>query len=47
VDYTLCHGEGVLEERLDMPTSHLPQLSGALLFGYKKIALDAVFCAEL
>ena len=33
VDCTLCHGKGAREERFDMPTDHLPRLSGALLLG--------------
>jgi hypothetical protein len=33
VDCTLCHGKGVREERFDMPTNHLPRLSGALFLG--------------
>lgn len=33
VDCTLCHGTGAETERFDMPTDHLPRLSGALLLG--------------
>ena len=32
-DCTLCHGEAALWEDFDMPTAHLPRLSGALLLG--------------
>jgi hypothetical protein len=33
VDCTLCHGPGVQTENFQMPTSHLPRLSGKLLLG--------------
>lgn len=33
VDCTLCHGQGATTERFDMPTDHLPRLSGKLLLG--------------
>ena len=33
VDCTLCHGEAAHWEAFDMPTAHLPRLSGALLLG--------------
>lgn len=31
VDCTLCHGQGVRTGNFDMPTDHLPRLSGSLL----------------
>ena len=33
IDCTLCHGEDFYTEDFDMPTAHLPRLSGALLLG--------------
>jgi hypothetical protein len=33
VDCTLCHGENAHWMDFDMPTAHLPRLSGALLLG--------------
>jgi hypothetical protein len=33
VDCTLCHGDNAHWEDFQMPTSHLPRLSGALLLG--------------
>jgi hypothetical protein len=33
VDCNLCHGEGATTENYDMPTDHLPRLSGKLLLG--------------
>ena len=33
IDCTLCHGETAHWEDFDMPTGHLPRLSGALLLG--------------
>ena len=33
VGCTLCHGPGVQTENFQMPTSHLPRLSGKLLLG--------------
>ena len=33
VDCTLCHGQGVEIGNFNMPTRHLPRLSGALLLG--------------
>ena len=33
VDCTLCHGDSAHWEDFDMPTDHLPRLSGALLLG--------------
>ena len=33
VDCTLCHGSGTKTGNYEMPTSHLPRLSGELLLG--------------
>jgi hypothetical protein len=33
VDCSLCHGQGAITENFDMPTAHLPRLSGELLLG--------------
>lgn len=33
IDCTLCHGPGVIEGRFQMPSAHLPRLSGAVLLG--------------
>ncbi|MDF1590237.1 MAG: hypothetical protein P1P89_01880 [Desulfobacterales bacterium] len=33
VDCTLCHGQGAERGDFDMPTTHLPRLSGELLLG--------------
>jgi hypothetical protein len=33
IDCTLCHGEAAHWNDFDMPTAHLPRLSGALLLG--------------
>jgi len=33
VDCSLCHGKGVSTENFQMPTDHLPRLSGELLLG--------------
>ncbi|WP_319404935.1 hypothetical protein [uncultured Desulfosarcina sp.] len=33
VDCSLCHGQGPMTGNFQMPTSHLPQLSGELLLG--------------
>jgi hypothetical protein len=33
VDCTLCHGDGAHWDNFQMPTDHLPRLSGALLLG--------------
>ena len=33
IDCTLCHGDNAHWEDFQMPTSHLPRLSGALLLG--------------
>jgi hypothetical protein len=33
VDCRLCHGQGALTDQFDMPTNHLPRLSGSLLLG--------------
>jgi hypothetical protein len=33
VDCSLCHGQGALADIFDMPTDHLPRLSGELLLG--------------
>jgi len=33
IDCTLCHGDGAHGDDFQMPTDHLPRLSGALLLG--------------
>lgn len=33
VNCTLCHGDGVKTDNFQMPTTHLPRLSGELLLG--------------
>ena len=33
VDCSLCHGQGAITENFNMPTAHLPRLSGELLLG--------------
>lgn len=33
VDCSLCHGQGYLSGNFNMPTTHLPRLSGELLLG--------------
>ena len=33
VDCSLCHGQGVKTGKFQMPTTHLPRLSGELLLG--------------
>jgi len=33
IDCTLCHGQGVEAGNFEMPTAHLPRLSGAALLG--------------
>ncbi|MGD9331031.1 MAG: hypothetical protein PVJ53_06950 [Desulfobacterales bacterium] len=33
LDCTLCHGPGARQDHFDMPSDHLPRLSGKLLLG--------------